>query len=323
MSTYKLTVQNYQILQKAELTFNQGLTLITGPSNHGKSSLIKALQQLVYNSPGTNYITHNHTKTTIRFQKFNSPTDSTPIFDIQYSKDTKGNGQYDVQTHDSQERFTKLGSSQLDQIKHITHIDKSLNYNFWNQMDKPFMLSLTNKEQFDLLQQSPHTATLSTIQHNMTQDRKVYAKELDNHQSQLQLLQQQDQQYKQQLQGKEKIDSLFKKTQELTAQKQTLDQLQTFISQFDQIDLQSIQSKLNGLQNIPSTHTITQHKQTLDQITQLFNQLTRTVQPINEHLNTLKQTQTRQDQLKLFMQTHFTTCPLCHQPFNSINHNTH
>ena len=51
MSTYKLTVQNYQILQKAELTFNQGLTLILQFDFKSLILLLTQLLFLIYNIP--------------------------------------------------------------------------------------------------------------------------------------------------------------------------------------------------------------------------------------------------------------------------------
>lgn len=330
MSTYKLTIDNYQILQHAQLLFPQGLTLITGPSNHGKSSIFKALQQLVYNTPGTNYINHNHTKTTIQFTKYatdnDTSTDDNVVYDITYSKDTKGNGQYDITDYtnilpNQQERFTKLGSSQIDPVKQLTHIDKQLNYNFWNQMDKPFMLSLTNKEQFDLLQQSPHTQTLNNVQQHMTQDRKQYDKYITQTQSQLTLIQQQNQQFTTQLINKPQIDDLYNTISQMQQHRNNITQLTTLLTQYDTIDLNKLQGLLSTLQDIPSLTTLQQTKQQLDQFTTLFNNLTRTVQPINELLNTIQQYQTQQTRVQLFTQTHFKLCPLCHQPFN--NHISH
>lgn len=325
MSSYKLHIKHYQILTNAELTFHQGLTLITGPSNHGKSSLIKALQQLLYNQPGTHYIQHNHTKSTIQFQKFTTQDNSPQqVYSITYTKDSSSNGQYDITTQDNPQpqRFTKLGSSQLDHIKELTHIDKQLNYNFWQQMDKPFMLSLSNKEQFDLLQQSPHTHTLNQVQQQMTTDRKAHSKSLQDIQAQIDLIQQQNQQFTQQLTHKSQIDDLYTQSLQLQQTKDQIDNILSLLKRYDTIDLTSIQHTITTLQQIPPTTTLKQQEDHLNKIKILFNNLTRTVNPINEHLNSIQQLQTQQDRITLFKQTHFTTCPLCHHPFNQ-NHTTH
>ena len=34
----------------------------------------------------------------------------------------------------------KLGVNQIDKVKELTNIDKNLGYNFWDQLEKPFLL---------------------------------------------------------------------------------------------------------------------------------------------------------------------------------------
>lgn len=45
-------VQDYQIIKKAKAEFIPGLNIIIGPSNNGKTSLIKAIKSLLYTEPG-------------------------------------------------------------------------------------------------------------------------------------------------------------------------------------------------------------------------------------------------------------------------------
>lgn len=46
-------VQDYQIIKKVKAEFIPGLNIIIGPSNNGKTSLIKAIKSLLYTEPGT------------------------------------------------------------------------------------------------------------------------------------------------------------------------------------------------------------------------------------------------------------------------------
>ena len=52
----KLSVKDYQIVKKADLEFIKGLNVIIGPSNNGKSSLIKAAKAAIFNEAGTSSV---------------------------------------------------------------------------------------------------------------------------------------------------------------------------------------------------------------------------------------------------------------------------
>lgn len=317
-TTYDIHIKNYQIITDIHLQLKQGLTLITGKSNHGKSSLLKAIQSLLYNPSGTTFITHSkpHTQITLTHKDQNNNT----LYQIQYTKTTQGTTTYQTQDPTTgTNTYSKIGQNQPQFIKDLTHISKDLNYNFWNQMDKPFLLSHTPREQFDLLQQSPHTQHLNQIQQQMVYDRKEAQQLLQNTQSQLDLITTQNQQYEQQLSTKPQIDILYTTLQELTHSKESLSQLQQILQQLQQIDTTPLQTTISTLTTIPSTTTPTHTLQTLNQVKHLYDQLNNTVYPINQLQQTLLNTDTQLQRTTLFITTQFTTCPLCHQPIQFHN----
>ena len=56
-SLHKLVVDNFQSHEHSEVTFGPGLNVIVGPSDFGKSALVRALRWLFYNEPrGANFI---------------------------------------------------------------------------------------------------------------------------------------------------------------------------------------------------------------------------------------------------------------------------
>lgn len=314
---YTLDISNYQILSSVSLKILPGVTLITGHSNNGKSSIFKAFQQLVYNTSGTDYIKHNQDKTTISLQQY---IDNNPVYKIQYFKHRQQGGKYIVTTFNPQENtqtYTKLGTSQPEFIKDLTHIDKDLNYNFWSQMDKPFLISQTPKEQFDYLQQSPHTQTLQNVLKNMTTDRKQTDHSLSASQAQLELLQQQSKQYQSQLQHLPKIKELFTTITSLKAHQETLLRLQDVYARYTKIDLTDLQNTLNRLKTLPTLDNLNKSHDTLFQTLSLYSQLLQTTKPINELKYTIQNTITQYDRTKLFLQQQFPVCPLCNQPLHN------
>jgi len=53
----KVEIKNFQSHQQTTLELNEGFNVITGPSDEGKSAIIRALNWVFYNEPaGTDYI---------------------------------------------------------------------------------------------------------------------------------------------------------------------------------------------------------------------------------------------------------------------------
>lgn len=61
MNNMDVSIKNYQIIKKAELSFIPGLNIILGPSNNGKSSILKGIKALLYTTPGTTPIRQGET----------------------------------------------------------------------------------------------------------------------------------------------------------------------------------------------------------------------------------------------------------------------
>lgn len=56
----RVLIENFQSHENTELTFHDGLNVIIGPSDHGKSAVIRAIKWVLYNEPrGTDFIRQN------------------------------------------------------------------------------------------------------------------------------------------------------------------------------------------------------------------------------------------------------------------------
>ena len=68
---FKLTIENFQsIKEKTEIDFIEGVNLIIGPSNSGKSAVLRALRGLILNYKGNvkKYLTHNQNQIEVNLQ---------------------------------------------------------------------------------------------------------------------------------------------------------------------------------------------------------------------------------------------------------------
>ena len=58
----KVTIENFQSISKGELEFTQGINIIVGQSNSGKSAILRALKGAVLNTSGSQKYIKNGTK---------------------------------------------------------------------------------------------------------------------------------------------------------------------------------------------------------------------------------------------------------------------
>lgn len=48
MKLESITVENYRQFEKAELTFDEGITILAGANNSGKTSLINLIKKVLF-----------------------------------------------------------------------------------------------------------------------------------------------------------------------------------------------------------------------------------------------------------------------------------
>ena len=326
---YDFTIENYQIISPIQhIEFHTGLTLITGKSNNGKTSIIKALKQLVYNHKPPHYITHlaQHTHLTLKYNKeslSNHHTDPTPIYQIDYHK-TPTSTKYTLTHHTpsatSHTTLTNVGLQQPQQVSLLTHIDRQLNLNFWDQLTQPFLLSLTPSQQFTTLNNTPTTIHIQNILTKIKQDTQHTNQSLSNTQSNLTLLHSQHQHNQQQLTSLPHITTLHDNIHQLQPDLTTLTTLHTQLTQYHttQSKIHQLTTQLHSLPNLPTiTSSLTSIQPLISKINTLTSQLTslkNTVPKINSLTQQIQDTHQQLTRLSHFLTQNFTTCPLCNQP---------
>lgn len=132
----KLSVRNFQSLRSVDLTLGP-FTVIVGPSNSGKTALMRALRGLASNLRGASAITRGAKTCAIT-----AHTDDTTIVTLERSE---SQGVYRI-THPNgtEDTFTKLAGAVPDQVTTALHITPApatgTSINFASQLDRPFLL---------------------------------------------------------------------------------------------------------------------------------------------------------------------------------------
>lgn len=172
MNNFNLQVQDYQIIKKAALEFVPGLNVIVGPSNNGKTSILKAAKASLYTVPGTTSIragTNNY-KVGINYNGHTAILQK-GLKDSVYLVDG--------------EKYTKFGTttpqvvSDAFNIKELELNGNKEQLNFWDQMNYPFLLDKSGVELFRFIIDSGENDRISKALRNMVSDRQAISKNID------------------------------------------------------------------------------------------------------------------------------------------------
>ena len=170
MNSVSLSVKDFQIIKSANLSFLPGLNCIIGQSNNGKSALMRAAKACIYNTTGTNSVRLGCSNFAVGLQM----NGHTVILQ-------KGNNSlYKIDN----EVYGKIGRTQLEEVASALGIrELSINgsnedINFWDQMEKPFLLDRSETELFRFIVDSGKDNNITTALKTITQDRQQITKDI-------------------------------------------------------------------------------------------------------------------------------------------------
>ena len=167
-------IQNYQILKDVKVKFVEGLNVIIGPSNNGKSSLVRALEAVYFNKQGNNFINNNAETCTVSIKQGNN------VINWMKFKATGTPAKYMI----NGQEYNKIGRAPLDEVSDLTNIREidilgvKERINFWKQMDYPFLLNKTPAQLFNFLAMSSEQDNLASVFKQMKEDAKVIDREI-------------------------------------------------------------------------------------------------------------------------------------------------
>ena len=169
-NSVNLSVKDFQIIKSANLSFLPGLNCLIGQSNNGKSALMRAAKSCIYNEPGTTSVRLGCNNFAVGLQ-MNGHT-------VILQKGS--NSLYKIDG----EVYGKIGRTQLEEVAKALGI-KQLNINgsneeinFWDQMEKPFLLDRSETELFRFIVDSGKDNNVTTALKSITQDRQQITKDI-------------------------------------------------------------------------------------------------------------------------------------------------
>jgi len=165
-------VENFQSHEHSELEFSSGLNVIVGPSDYGKSALVRALRWLFYNEPrGADFIRvgANECRVTVELD------DGTKISRIRGSS---GRNRYLLQRPGEREQvFEGFGSEVPAEIVEASGMRKvfiddrhKVELNFGGQLEGPFLLAENAAVRAKMIGQLGGVHILDTAQKSVASD---------------------------------------------------------------------------------------------------------------------------------------------------------
>ena len=154
----RVKIENYQAIKNADLFFDVGLTAIVGPTNSGKSSLIRAIKGAINNQVGTGFINYDADESVVSIED-NGNT-------IVWTKPRKGSATYTLNGRE----ISKVGRTQNEEVASLLNMSEvevntqKIRLNFWEQMEKAFLMDKTPNQLFEFISQSKEQELMQSYQ---------------------------------------------------------------------------------------------------------------------------------------------------------------
>ena len=168
---FTIKVRNFQSLSEADIQLEDGLTIITGATNNGKSAIVRAVQSAIFNDGVDDYI--------------KSGTDGLSVYlandnhNVEYNRKAKGRTDKTTYQFDNGEIQQKVGRNQLPEMEKLFNIrevrlqnNQKARLNFWEQNEKPFLMDKTAGQLYEFLSVSSSEKYLNVLR-SMMSDMKI------------------------------------------------------------------------------------------------------------------------------------------------------
>lgn len=166
----RIKLVNFQSHKNSEILLDQGLTVILGPTDQGKSAIIRALKWVLYNEPrGTDFITVGCKYCAVTIEM----SDGTVII-----RERDGNkNRYILKKHDQEQIFEGFGNSVPHEITMAHGIpkiyidrDSTSAVNLAEQLEAPFLVSESGSNRAKALGQLIGVHIIDAAQRNTIKD---------------------------------------------------------------------------------------------------------------------------------------------------------
>ena len=160
----KVKIKNFQSHSDSELEFDEGVNIIVGTSNKGKSAILRAIKWNLFNKPsGTDFIKWDESDCSVSLLVDDKEIER---------KRTKSKNVYSYENNE----YAALRSSVPEDIRAVLNIS---DLNVKNQLDNPFLLSDSAGQVAKTFNQIANLDKIDTTLRNINQIKKENSKEIE------------------------------------------------------------------------------------------------------------------------------------------------
>ena len=166
-SLFSIKIKNFQSLSEADLQLEDGLTIVTGATNNGKSAIVRAIETAVFNSGVDEYIKAGTDGLDIQLDNGTNR--------VAYHRKTKGRVDKTTYQFNDGEVQQKVGRGQLPEMERLFNIkevklqnNQKARLNFWFQGEAPFLMGVTSGQMYEFLSVSSSQKYLAALRSMLT-----------------------------------------------------------------------------------------------------------------------------------------------------------
>ena len=173
-------VKDFNCISDIVLDFEPGFNVIQGPSNSGKSSIIRAIEKCIFNLSGSSNVRQGQDNLLIGIRHNGHDVFLTKGKNTKYKIDNKV--------------FEKIGVNQLEEVADALNIrevvlgGEKVRLNFSNQFSYPFLLDKTPGQLYKFIVDSAESESLSDVLKDMSRDIKDLEKAIIQNEAQIEIL---------------------------------------------------------------------------------------------------------------------------------------
>lgn len=229
----KVNIKNYEIIEDAELEFENGLNIIVGETNEGKSSVFRAIKSAVFNELGDYFIRMGESQTEVLIEDGEDEVKWTKRQNKSPSTVYEING----------ERFSKVGRTQFEKVADVLNIkeikltsNEKERVNFWKQMKYPFLLDKSSSQLFEFLSLSSEDDNLTKIIKEMNSDLGDIESKIDKKEAKVDTLKDVIDNEEEYLDSKEGFEDIYEEILDLESDYHDYEELEDICKSLDNLN---------------------------------------------------------------------------------------
>lgn len=266
----EIKIKDFNIIKNIDLTLEPGFTVIQGPSNSGKSSIIKAIENCIFNQSGTVNVRHGCKNYSVGIKKGDHTVALIKGKDTKYKVD-------DVV-------YEKIGVSQLAEVAETLNIRETVlggekvRLNFSKQMSYPFLLDKTPGQLYRFIVDSSESESLSNVLKDISKDIKDIDKSIIQNDARIDVLTKQQAQLNENLKDSDHILEVSNRIIEMDSEYQKIERLSKYSQSFSSItsDISNLKGQIASYNIDIDLNSLTQLKERYVNYTSIFDSYNKT-----------------------------------------------